>query len=328
MTRTKGRVRASLSLSACAVLLASAMTATGTPVAGLSDTEWDFGTLVQGQQTNRTVTLRNSGDAPLKILTVRGSCSACLSVQLDKGTIPPGGSAAITLSFDSRSETGRQNRSALIQTSDPQKPLLRVQVTGIVEKRDSGLLCLDPKTVDVGVVRPDGEAAFSLSVSNSGARQLDLLDVSPSARCRVVAAPREPLAPGAVGRIDLRFVPAGVTGPVEEFVAVRSDDPVTPTAFIAVRGYVASAASSPAGQEILIRPVGDPVRVLGENRTFQPSYEVVNGLGVPVSVAVSPSSSVPLRVEPDAAVRLDVPREAATGEVRIIISLPSSGGLR
>lgn len=319
--------------SIAAVLLVVEFVAMAKPVAEVPESDWNFGTLVQGQQTNRVFTVRNMGDTTLKLLTVRGTCSACITVGYDKSTLLPGELAAITVSFDSKAESGQQEKAVLIQTNDPDHPLVRIRITGEVQKRDTALLSVEPKTVDIGVVPPSGETTISLVVSNAGSKDLVIQDIGTSSRCRVVDTAHEPLPAGAYTRIRLKFEAGNEAGVVEEYAAIRSNDPLSATTFVTIRGYAADVAMHGVDGGIVIRPVGDPVRVSGGSKVFRTRYEVMNGLASPVSLdlptATGNRATRSLNVERKASAIFDVPADAIeAGEVSVTIRLPAAQDAR
>lgn len=95
-----------------------------------SETNYDFGTVKQGEELVHTFKIKNAGKSNLILRKVKASCG-CTATQPDKEVVPPGDEANIKVTFNTRGRVGRQNKSITVHSNDPKKStmLLRVSTT-------------------------------------------------------------------------------------------------------------------------------------------------------------------------------------------------------
>jgi Protein of unknown function (DUF1573) len=79
-----------------------------------------LGDLQQGMERITRFTLRNDGDAPMKLLHAEPDCG-CTTAQLPKSNIPPGGSAEIDVVFNGHAPDGPLRRTVVIDTDGTPK---------------------------------------------------------------------------------------------------------------------------------------------------------------------------------------------------------------
>ncbi|WP_456376223.1 DUF1573 domain-containing protein [Lutibacter sp.] len=97
-------------------------------------TEFDFGTITEGEVINGTFKITNKGKVDLLILSAKASCG-CTVPQWPKEAIKPGESADLKFSFNSRGRVGNNNKSITLKTNtDKITEVLRVK--GIVLRKE------------------------------------------------------------------------------------------------------------------------------------------------------------------------------------------------
>jgi len=101
---------------------------TDAPVIGFSETVYDFGDIKKGEKVTHTFTVTNTGKTNLILRKINSSCG-CTTTQPDKNVIPSGENANITVTFDSRGRSGRQNQSITILSNDPKKSSQILRIT-------------------------------------------------------------------------------------------------------------------------------------------------------------------------------------------------------
>lgn len=79
------------------------------PVAVFSETDWDFGTINEGDKVVHTYKVKNTGEAPLIIQDVKPTCG-CTAPDWTKTPIPPGGEGFVKAEFDSQGKPNMQNK--------------------------------------------------------------------------------------------------------------------------------------------------------------------------------------------------------------------------
>jgi hypothetical protein len=106
---------------------------TDLPTMTFEATHQDLGQVVQGTKAERSYTFKNSGNSPLVITDVRGSCGCTVGKDWPKYPVPPGGKASIAVTFDSEGRSGRQDKTITVvaNTSPPSTVLtLSAEVVG------------------------------------------------------------------------------------------------------------------------------------------------------------------------------------------------------
>ena len=86
-----------------------------------------LGEFAAGEPVSGTAELRNAGDTPLHISSVRGCCG--MGAELSSRTIPPGGSATLTVSLRPQ-PPGPVSNAVRVRCDDPACPSASIPVTG------------------------------------------------------------------------------------------------------------------------------------------------------------------------------------------------------
>ena len=92
-----------------------------TSVMSFDATEFDFGTVDEGEKVSHTYTFKNAGDEPLILSNAKGSCG-CTVPKWPKEPIPPGKDGEIIVEFNSKNKKGKRNQKVTItaNTNPPQ----------------------------------------------------------------------------------------------------------------------------------------------------------------------------------------------------------------
>ncbi|MBN2746682.1 MAG: DUF1573 domain-containing protein [Bacteroidales bacterium] len=99
---------------------------TALPIISFSNTEHDFGKIVDGVKVSYTFKFKNTGDADLIISQVKSSCG-CTATKYTKEPIPPGGEGKVQLTFDSSNRRGFNTKVATVLTnSQPNTQILKI----------------------------------------------------------------------------------------------------------------------------------------------------------------------------------------------------------
>lgn len=81
-----------------------------------SETEWDFGEILQGDVVEHTYEFTNTGSDPLIISDAKGSCG-CTVPEWPRAPIGPGEKGSISIKFDSKGKKGKQNKQVTLVTN-------------------------------------------------------------------------------------------------------------------------------------------------------------------------------------------------------------------
>lgn len=92
-----------------------------TTVMAFEETEFDFGTVPDGEKVSHTYKFKNTGAEPLILSNAKGSCG-CTVPSWPREPIPPGGTGEITVEFNSQNKAGKRNQKVTItaNTNPPQ----------------------------------------------------------------------------------------------------------------------------------------------------------------------------------------------------------------
>jgi hypothetical protein len=85
------------------------------------ETTYDFGIIKSGPIVSQVFTFTNTGDEPLIVTEVRGSCG-CTVPQWPRAPLAPGETASITVEFNSKNKYGQRNQRVTLtaNTNPPQ----------------------------------------------------------------------------------------------------------------------------------------------------------------------------------------------------------------
>lgn len=88
----------------------------GMPIITFTETEYNFGTVIQGEKVSHKFMFKNTGDGNLVISNVKPSCG-CTSPKWTREPVKPGEEGYIELTFDSSNKKGIQNKNVRISTN-------------------------------------------------------------------------------------------------------------------------------------------------------------------------------------------------------------------
>lgn len=96
------------------------------------ETEFDFGTVTEGEIVDHVFKFKNTGDAPVIVAQVSASCG-CTTPEYTKEPVLPGQDGEIKVSFNSQGQVGRQQKIVTV-SSNAENRISTVQIKGTVEK--------------------------------------------------------------------------------------------------------------------------------------------------------------------------------------------------
>jgi hypothetical protein len=132
----------------------------------------DFGEIKSSTKWSHTTSLRNSGDIPLEIASIRGNCG-CTSATIDSSTLMPGHSGEIRITLDPAGRAGALSQYVYVFTNDPELPMARIRLTGRIRSS----VRISQNTLSFGQV-PAGETATQfLTLLNPEKEALQILGV-------------------------------------------------------------------------------------------------------------------------------------------------------
>ncbi len=98
-----------------------------------SQTEYDFGTIKQGDKVTYEYKFKNEGKSDLIIRKVKATCG-CTVPNPEKMVIKPGEESFIKATFNSAGKKGHQSKPITITTNDPTNSSMVVKIVGNIEE--------------------------------------------------------------------------------------------------------------------------------------------------------------------------------------------------
>jgi hypothetical protein len=95
-------------------------------------TDYDFGSVKEGEKVKHSYTFKNTGSEPLIISSAKGSCG-CTVPKWPSEPIAPGGTGQIDVEFDSKGKPGKQTKRVTV-TANTVPAQMFLNITGNVEK--------------------------------------------------------------------------------------------------------------------------------------------------------------------------------------------------
>ena len=87
----------------------------------VSEEEWDFGKVTQGEKPTHIFIVKNGGEEDLIIEGVKESCP-CIEASISTTLIKPGESAELKVTYDTTDYMGKDEKHVHIYSNDPQVP--------------------------------------------------------------------------------------------------------------------------------------------------------------------------------------------------------------
>jgi len=132
----------------------------------------DFGTVEEGPPVAVTVTVRNTGTAPVEITNVRTNC-ACTEAVLEKHSLNPGEQAELNVIYTTDGRPGPFEKKVIFTTNIPgEEPLEIFTLKGTVNEAPSAKIAATPRRITLaGNDRRDGKKQ-AVAIENEGSLPL------------------------------------------------------------------------------------------------------------------------------------------------------------
>ncbi|MDR2835383.1 MAG: DUF1573 domain-containing protein [Bacteroidales bacterium] len=102
------------------------------PLIEFDKSEYDFGTIKQGDKATYNFTFKNSGKSDLVLRKIKTTCG-CTATNPEKMIIKPGEVSHITVTFNSSGKQGAQQKTITVISNDPKKSNQNLIIKGKVE---------------------------------------------------------------------------------------------------------------------------------------------------------------------------------------------------
>lgn len=103
----------------------------GGPRMSVEPPSFDFGKAIQNKTLQKEFSIKNFGDADLVLDSVSTSCGCTVAEGYSK-VVKPGASTHLLVSLQTRTSTGKLQKSVLIKTNDPTKAVYELKLEAVV----------------------------------------------------------------------------------------------------------------------------------------------------------------------------------------------------
>jgi Protein of unknown function (DUF1573) len=133
MTATPAGASGDPAQQAAAAAAAESQVPTGpTTTVVYEHTDFDFGTVKEGEKVKHTFKFKNTGSEPLIISNAKGSCG-CTVPKWPSEPVAPGATSQIDVEFDSKGKPGKQTKRVTVNANTVPAQMF-LNITGNVEK--------------------------------------------------------------------------------------------------------------------------------------------------------------------------------------------------
>ena len=213
-----------------------------------------LGPVQRGDRVVHVFRLRNAGAARIHLKEVIPSCS-CTTAPLTRKELAPGEELDLEATFDSRTFQGPVQKSLVVASDDPERPVLQLELKALVRPRILGL----PEVLRLPGRRSSGEAPVRLELRRSDGTPLKVLGAAlkgvPALEVEVVPEP-----PAVALLLHVRQ--AAAPGPFQGALVLQIEDAVEPRLEIPVQGsLVADLSAYPEALDLGTLAPGAPAPV-------------------------------------------------------------------
>lgn len=152
----------------------------------VSEEEWDFGKVIQGEKPTHIFIVKNEGEGDLIVESIKVSCG-CIEASITTSRIRPGESAELKVSYDTTNYVGKDSKYLNIYSNDPEVPDKRIdlyvetevfQIPNLIPKTNTSKS--ETQTQIIKNITPRG--AYNLIQENKDNPNFVILDVSAPAK--------------------------------------------------------------------------------------------------------------------------------------------------
>jgi len=205
------------------------------PKIEVDETDFNFGTVLQGERVVHSFTFHNAGDEPLRIERVKSSCG-CTAVLLSDKEIPPGGDGQVKATFDSTRFRGGVVKTIYLYSNDPARSLVQLHLRGMVQEEIS----LSSRSLVIGPLAPGERSQAELTLTNRSRTPVTIGPVRTTARELTVDLEPTSLAPGQSLTLEIIARPGKGRAVVSGYLLIRTDNSRLPEIRVPVRIRVAT----------------------------------------------------------------------------------------
>ena len=205
------------------------------PKITVSESEYDFGTIVEGAIVSHEFFITNEGVSDLEIRHVGASCG-CTVAKPEDEKLEPGESTVLKVTFDSARKVGNKKNYVSIYTNDKSNENLKIITTANVlsrkdqsdEIKNAPILSFSKRTIGFGTVKEGSVLEKDIVFKNNGKSDLIIEKVNASCDCTAALLSEEVIQPGKTGNLHVEMDTSNMEGVKSRTIAVLSNDPINP----------------------------------------------------------------------------------------------------
>ncbi len=186
-------------------------------------TQYDFGTIAQGEGLDYRFRFQNSGDDILEIGQIRSSCG-CTAALPSSRRLAPGEVGELNVHFNSSGFRGQVHKTIEVETNDPLQPIIVFDISGQVR---SQLYC-EPERISWGLVDGNSSLQRTLTLYNDSDRRVTLTAVKVIGQGVSVSAAPEGIEPGASVELTVSGQLSEQAKRLAGYVVILTDSPAVP----------------------------------------------------------------------------------------------------
>ncbi len=208
------------------------------PAIAVQQTAVNFGTIEAGQTGQQTITIRNTGTAPLEITGIQSNVSG-LTFTPSTFTLAPNGSQTVTVTFPSSVE-GTFSGNITISSNDPDRATRTLSVSVIVQPPPAPVIAVQQTAVDFGTIEAGQTGQRTIAIMNTGTAPLEITGIESDVSGLTFDTTMFTLAPNGSQTVTITF-PSSVEGTFSGNITISSNDPDRATQILSISVIVQAA---------------------------------------------------------------------------------------
>ena len=208
------------------------------PAIAVQQTAVNFGTIEAGQTGQRTITIRNTGTAPLEITGIQSNVSG-LTFTPSTFTLAPNGSQTVTVTFPSSVE-GTFSGNITISSNDPNSGTSTLSVSVTVQPPPAPVIAVQQTAVDFGAIETGQTGEQTIAIMNTGTAPLEVTGIESDVSGLTFDTTMFTLAPNGSQTVTVTF-PSSVEGTFSGNITISSNDPDRATQILSISVIVQAA---------------------------------------------------------------------------------------
>ena len=205
------------------------------PAITVQQTAVNFGTIEAGQTSQQTITIKNTGTAPLEITGIESDVSG-LTFDTTMFTLAPEGSQTVTITFPS-STAGTFSGSINILSNDPDRAKHTVSVSVIVQAAPAPVLVVGEPAIDFGSIDAEKTVQQTFTIENTGTASLEVTGIESDVPGLTFEPSVFTLDPNGSQTVTITF-PKPMEGEFSGSINILSNDPDRARFMLTISGVV------------------------------------------------------------------------------------------